>query len=177
MNNFLKNLLTAVITRTGDESSHALLQLAMLLEKSSRPSDEEGFYESILPPEAIALELDEHEQEEILSAIARRQHPPDLAASFPWALGKSSPKAGLPVLLDFFSDHSDIMSDPDVRYQAMIALDNCIGHVETEHLDKRATGALREFLKGACDSSDERLAEHSSRLLKRLKPRRPRRTS
>ena len=177
MTSFLENLLATATSQPGDMSSHALLQLAMLLEKSSRPSDEEGFYESILPPEALALELNEQEQTEILREIAKQQQPPDVAASFLWAVGKSSPNVGLPVLLGFVKDHSEILRDSNVGYQAVIALDNFLGDPQSGGLDEPATRVLQAFLEEASASSDERLAAHSSRLLKRLKPKKSRKTS
>src|SRR5437588_1267247 len=101
ISDLLADTLDKLSSPIGDVHGYAAFQLAMLLEKNSRPSDEEGFYESVLPPELLALELSERDQEEILTEIAKRTHPADVTASFLWAVGKSSPRAGLPVLLRF----------------------------------------------------------------------------
>ena len=44
--------------------------------KNSRLADEEGFYESILPPELLALELSDRDQKEILTEIAKNHSRP-----------------------------------------------------------------------------------------------------
>jgi hypothetical protein len=178
MSDLLADILDKLSSPISDVHGHAAFQLAMLLEKSSRPSDEEGFYESVLPPELLAMELSEREQEEILTEIAKKTYPPDVTTSFLWAVGKSSPRAGLPVLLRFLSEHSDLVDDANASYQAVIALENCLDHDKGESAplveDRSETGVVIGFLQKGSSSYDDRLAEHSSRLLKRLRPKKPR---
>jgi hypothetical protein len=178
----IKKLLAETLAKLsspiGDVRGHAVFQLAMLLEKSSRPSDEEGFYESVLPPELLAIELSEREQEEILAEMAKESYPADVTSSFLWAVGKSSPRVGLPVLLRFLGEHSDLGEDANASYQAVIALDNCLDHDKSEWAPlaeaKSETSVVLGFLQNGSASSDDRLAEHSTRLLKRLRQKKPR---
>jgi hypothetical protein len=178
MNDAIVDTLTRMTSPLSDVRRHALLQLAMLLEKNHRASDEQGFYESILPAEMLAIELSEREQQEVLAGIAERSHSPGLTASFLWAVGKSSPKAGMPVLLHFLRDHPELLDDPDASYQAVIALENCLDHDEDE-IPLLAEGSSElevavAFLKKGARSSDEKLAGEASRLFKRLRSRRRR---
>jgi hypothetical protein len=178
MSYLLDDILDKLSSPIGYVHEYASFQLAMLMEKNSRPSDEEGFYESVLPPELLAIELSEREQEEILTEIAKKTYPADVTTSFLWAVGKSSPRAGLPVLLRFLSEHSDLVDDANASYQAVIALENCLDHDKDESAplaeDRSETSVVFGFLQKGSSSSDERLAEHSSRLLKRLRLKKPR---
>lgn len=172
MNDLLADIVEKVSSPISDVHKHAVFQLAMLLEKNSRPSDEDGFYESVLPHDVLAIELSEREEEELLTEIAKKELPADVTASFLWAVGQSSPKVGLHVLLRFFCEHPRSLDDPNTSYQAVIALENCLDHDEDESSplagDKVKTRVVFDFLRKGSSSSNERLAEHSSRLLKRF---------
>jgi hypothetical protein len=172
MNELLADMLEKFSSPISDVHKDAAFQLAMILEKNSRPSDEDGFYESVLPQDMLAIELSEREQEELLTEIAKNEIPGHVTASFIWAVGRSSPKVGMHVLRRFLSEHPQIIDDPNTSYQAVIALENCLDHDEDEsgpHAeDEFETDIFFDFLRKASSSSNERIAEHCSRLLERL---------
>ncbi len=64
MNDLLAEIIDKLSSPIEDVHGRAAFQLAMLLEKNSRPFDEDGFYEGVLPPDVLAIELSEEEQEE-----------------------------------------------------------------------------------------------------------------
>jgi hypothetical protein len=173
MNRSLSTLLKSASSPAIEEQMQALFHIAMLLEKSTRPSDENGFYETILPPGVLGIHLDEEAQTEILQELAQKTYSQSIVPSLFWAIGKSLPGAGAPVLVHFLDEHPDFLNDPQVAYQAVIALENCLDSERTgtaaRHVEEKLRGLpVVRFLRQASSSPDEKLSEHATRLLRRL---------
>jgi hypothetical protein len=158
---------------SAEEQAAAAFQLAMLLEKNTRPSDEIGFYETVLPPDVAGIRLDEEAQAEILRELARRVSSARVPAGVFWAAGKALPQAGAPVVVDILAQHADLSEDPEAAYQALIALENCLDYDREQGRSPQAQMLFRNdtvirFLRQAAASAEPRLAEQAPRLLRRL---------
>lgn len=176
MDRSLSALIRGASSSSTEEQARAVFQVAMLLEKNTRPSDENGFYETVLPSDVLGLDLDEDAQAEILGELVKIPYSPDVASSVFWAIGKSSPRVGAPILLRLFDEHPEMLDDHHSAYQAMIALENCLDHDRDEGKDAARqvektfrNPSVARFLRHASSSSEEKLAEVASRLLRRLK--------
>jgi hypothetical protein len=170
MNPALKTLLESAARGAIEERAHAVSQLAMLLEKNTRPSTEAGFYESILSPDLLEVALDVKQQRALLSRFAGLQQLLPLVPSLLWAAGKALPEAGMPVLLDLLRNRPELA--PDAAYQALIALDNFLNGGSKGNKRFDPCDALREshamrFLRWAASVNDPKLTEHAERLLKK----------
>ena len=86
-------------------------RLAMLLEKNTRPSDESGFYETVLPPDLVRIRLDAQAQAAILRDLARRLSAERVPSAVFWAIGKALPEAAAPVLVEILELHPDLADD------------------------------------------------------------------
>src|SRR5579883_389118 len=173
MNRSLSALLKSASASAIEEQMQAWFQITMLLEKNTRPFDGNGFYETILPHGVLGIHLDEEAQAEILQELAKKTYPRSVAPSVFWAIGKSLPGAGAPILLHFVDEHPDLLNDPQVAYQTVIALENCLDYERTAEATRRVEERLRglpvvEFLRQASSSPDQKLSEHATRLLRRL---------
>ena len=173
MNRTIAALLTSTSSSSIEEKMQTVFQIAMLLEKNTRPSDENGFYEAILPREVLDIDLDEEAQTEILQRLVKNINTSAVAASVVWAIGKALPKASAPVLIKLLRAHPNLADDPLVTYQAVVALENCLDYDREEESFRRIEQLLKnsnvvEFLRHASSADDPKLAEHAPRLLRRL---------
>jgi hypothetical protein len=173
MDRAITSLLKSAAANSAAQQTAALFQLAMLLEKNTRPSDESGFYETVLPPALLPIRLDVDAQAQILLELAKRATADGVPSAVLWAMGKALPKAAAPVLADLVTRHAELAEDAEAAYQAIIALENCLDY-DREQGRSQDVAALSEnttvldFVRQAADSPDPRLAEHAPRILRRL---------
>jgi hypothetical protein len=172
----LEKLLKDVSSSSAEAQAEAIFQLAMLLEKNTRPSDEAGFYESILPPGLLSLTLDTDKQREVLTRLRPSLQSAEASPSIIWALGKASPEAGTPFLLAFLGERSRSLSD-EVAYQAVIVLENFLAVDAEGKLPPAIAREFREknpasFLTEKSRSADTRLAEQARKVLQRINRKR-----
>jgi hypothetical protein len=173
MSSTLEGLVKAAHSSSPEEQSEAVFQLAMLLEKSSRPSNEAGFYDSVLSPDLHDLILGKKQQKEIIAKFRSIKEVQRVLPDLIWAIGKATPEAGVPLLLELLRKHADLLT-PEVAYQAVIALDNYLDWESSKGKSSSAVesaikGAyVAEFLQRSTSADDHKLAEHAQRVLKRL---------
>jgi hypothetical protein len=178
MDRAVSTLLKNVSAASAEEQRGAAFLLGMLLEMNTRPSDELGFYETVLPPDLIRVRLDAEAQAEVLGELARRLSALTVPSAVLWAIGKALPEAAAPVLADLLARQPNLAEDPEAAYQGLIALENCLDYDRQEGRSREAAAlfgneAVVQFLRRAATSSDSQLAEHAPRLLRRL-PKAPR---
>ena len=169
----LQVLLENAASDSVDEQSGALFQIAMLLEKSTRPSDEPEFYESMLPAELLRLQLNNSVQRELLRGVVKNADLRRVASPFIWALGKASPVVAIHFLVQFLEQHPEWLSSPETAYQAIITLDNCLDHDQKTEIAEDIRRSLHSdpitiFLKHALASTDPRLTEHATRVSRKI---------
>jgi hypothetical protein len=173
MSSTLESLVKAAHSSSPEEQSEAVFQLAMLLEKSTRPSNEAGFYESVLSPDLHDLVLDKKQQKETIAKFRSIKELQRVLPAFVWAIGKAMPEAGVPLFLEVLRKHADLLT-VEAAYQAVIALDNYLDWSGSEGKNSAAVesaikdAAVVEFLQRSRSADDHKLAEHAQRVLKRL---------
>ncbi len=173
MDRAVLTLLKSAAAGTAEEQTGATFQLAMLLEKNTRPSDESGFYETVLPPDLVRIRLDAQAQAAILRDLARRLSAERVPSAVFWAIGKALPEAAAPVLVEILELHPDLADDHEAAYQTLIALENCLDYDRESGRSPQAEAlfhndAVIQFLRQIATAGEPRLAEHVPRLLKRL---------
>lgn len=161
----------------------AILQLAMLLEKSNHVRDESGNVHwedkgEILSPNLRDIYLDNGEQRVIVSRLTTLINSSKRNPSMLWALGKASPAIGIEPLLEILKKHSEEF-DEDTAYQAILALGRFLPTWRRRPLSKIARHILENSPKAFLErmakvdnpSDDPRLAmlvEHANDVLARL---------
>ena len=173
MDHALSAILKRASSELPDEQTEALSQIAMLLEKNTRPSDELGFYASVLPAAVMGLELNVNAQKQLLRELLRNPNLERAPSSFLWAVGKASPQVAIDALSTVLQRHSDWLRNSETAYQAIIALENCLDYDR-----ERAIGSVVEqtllgdavtmFLQREADSPETRNRDHASRILRRM---------
>jgi hypothetical protein len=173
MSSTLEGLVKAAHSSSSEEQSEAVFQLAMLLEKSTRPSNEVGFYESVLSPDLHNLVLDKKQQKEIIAKLRSIKELEGVLPALIWAIGKAMPEAGVPLFLEVLRKHADLLT-AEAAYQAVIVLDNYLDWCGSEGkssstVESALKGAhVVEFLQRSTSADDHKLAEHARRVLRRL---------
>lgn len=171
MNTHLKDLIKSAACAALDEQTDAVFQLAMLLERNTRPSNEAGFYESVLSADLLKITLDKSQQQEILAKLLSTNKIQRVLPSLLWAIGKALPEAGMPLLLDLVHQHPNLLTG-EAAYQAAIAFENFLDRgkdatraaaVEQAFKDTE----LLDFLRHT-SAQDSKSAEPAHRLVKRL---------
>jgi len=129
LNEHLANLLNGAADEDRERKRHAVLQIAMLLERSTHADqaelgrEQERFYASIVPRHLMASSINRQEHEwvvERLSILVRAgKATPDML----WAIGKASPDVGIRPLLVLLGAYP-VLLDDEAAYQALIALEN-----------------------------------------------------
>ncbi len=173
MDRAVLTLLKSAAAGAAEEQTAAVFQLAMLLEKNTRPSDESGFYETVLPPDLVRIRLDQQAQAAMLRELARRFSAKRVPSAVFWAIGKALPEAAAPVLLAILGQHPDLADDHEAAYQAVIALENCLDYDRESGQSAQAEmlfhdDTVIQFLRQVATVREPRVAEHAPRLLKRL---------
>lgn len=151
-----------------DEREHAIVQLALLLEKSHvGDSGLPDMDADMLDRHLATITLSEGKQREaidaMIAAIARQNRS---KASLFWALGRARPDLALPSLLALLKASGKNL-DERSAYQAVRALDTLLQALDdaAEHL---ALNDPAPLLKRWQHSSDADLRHYAGRVLRRL---------
>lgn len=148
MREALGQLLRRMEYDNAEEREEAILQVAMLLERCSVFSDGRDFYESILEPELLSIDLDESEKEELIDelfTLIKRVQP---NSSIVWALGKGDVPLGMSRLIELLQDRQMVLSDEATR-QALRGINKWLsGDAEDPLLQKMKSIASASDLKG-----------------------------
>lgn len=174
MDTSLRTLVENVGSRSSEQQDEALAQLAMLLEKNTRPSNAD-LYESLLPPDLLRLNIDSDTQREILrAAINYVPDVPRVALQFFFAVGKAKERVALEVLDESISRHPKWVESPDVLYQAIIALDNCLTRDPGARLPPEVRRSLRaktivQLVETAQRSKEKEISVQGNRLAEKIK--------
>lgn len=121
MRKAVRGLIDRVEADSGEQREEAILQLAMLLEKCSSFHDEKSFYQSVLEPELLQIQLNESEKEELvddLSALAKRSQPD---TSLVWAISKADGPICLSRLIGLLDRHQPVLSQ-EATWQALTGI-------------------------------------------------------
>lgn len=130
-----------------EEREEAILQLAMLLEKCSVFHDEKVFYESILEPELLSIDLDESEKEELIDELFTLIQRVQPNSSLIWALGKGDVPLGMSRLIELLHHHRMVLSD-EAKLQALTVINKWLsGDAADPLLQKMSAPARGSDLK------------------------------
>jgi hypothetical protein len=173
MDSSLTALVENIVSRTSEKQDEALTQLAMLLEKNTNPCNIADFYESMLPEELLHIEMSSEDQRELLREVARNvPDAPQVASQFMWAIGKAREQVALEALDQSLGRHPEWIESPEVVYQALIALDNCLdeeqGKMSAEVKRMLNSESIIKLVKHAIVSKDDRLSDHGNRLADKI---------
>ena len=124
----IMELFKIVESESADQREEAVLQIAMLLERTSRPlyagnKVDIGFYQNILKPNLISIELNSERQLELIFEIRKLIMSNKMTPSLFWAIGKAKPQLGLAPLLDIMGELWSKI-DENALQQALVAIDN-----------------------------------------------------
>jgi len=170
MHQTIKTLLASVNAPVVQEQQEAAFHLAMLLEKATRPSDEIGFYESILPVDLLAVQLTARDQRFLLDALVVLPNVEPILAQVFWAIGKATPQAGATAICSL-ADRFATRLTPEATYQAIIALEV---HLDAATSDSTVSTAIRsvscnQLLDRASSLDDERVAQRLQSIRRRIR--------
>lgn len=171
MNAILRTLVENA--KSAEHQDGALAQLAMLLEKSTRPCSEPDFYQSMLPSELLRLEMTSEDQRELLQRVGENiSDSPHAALQFIWAVGKAQRSVALELLDESLQRHPKWIESPEIVFQAIIALDNCLdaGTPETRR-SLNFKSNIVDLVKQAMQSKDEQLSSHGNRVANKIQNR------
>jgi hypothetical protein len=170
----LQGLLESAISEDRATQDESILEIAMLLEKSTLmiSGGTTSFpYESVLSPFWLAIKLDETDQKAIVEGLTAFISSDRRIASMLWALGKSLPTIGINPLLTLLHDYADEFTDEEL-YQALITLDNFLIS-DKGTLIPEIAGPIRHnnplsSLQKMTGSRDPRLAKLARRVIENL---------
>jgi len=167
-------LLDGVKSDTLEDQSEAVFQIAMLLEKNTRPCDELGFYETVLSQELLNLKLSKSSQKRIVQQFSKIENLQRILPSVFWALGKALPEVGAPLLIELVQKYEKELTS-EAAYQALISLENFLDGSRKNGLSEEVTDALSEenldtFLRHASSMEDAKVARRTAAILRKVKP-------
>lgn len=122
MNAEVTNLLQKAVSENKDEQNEAVLQIAMLLEKSSQGIDPHYRYEDVMSKNLLNVSLSVEEQSALIQTLGSLLNSSKMTASVLWALSKSSSLVAFEILLSWLRRQSVFTAE--TSWQALIAIDN-----------------------------------------------------
>ncbi len=182
MNDHLANLLDRVAGEDPELKRHAVLQIAMLLERSTRADqaelgrEQERFYASIVPRHLLASSINRQEHEWVVERLSMLVRAGNATPDMLWAIGKASPDVGIRPLLVLLGAYP-VLLDDEAAYQALIALENFLV-VDKGGLRSAIAQAIHEHtpvppLERMRGSTTPRLAQQAASVLASLERKVP----
>lgn len=121
----MDKLIMDLVAKMPNEHSETIIQLALILERSTFTISNESSYILYLPSQLLDIILTLDDQREIVDAISRRiQAGASNRSELFWVIGKA-PRVALVPLVSLLKAHSQTF-DEETAWQALIALENCL---------------------------------------------------
>jgi hypothetical protein len=175
----MDKLIMDLVAKMTIANSEAILQLALILERSTFTISSDSTYILNLPPHLLNIILMPDDQREIIDDISQRilSGASNRSQLF-WVIGKA-PRVALVPLITLLEAHSQTF-DEETAWQALIALENCLeldddGNLRTDSLRLINKANLRPIIQqmasinisNSGDPRSGRLVEIVHRILRR----------
>jgi hypothetical protein len=148
MEPLVRALLERAASENGAEQNEAILQLALLLEKSAMRDKLLGS-EPAIQPQLRLLSLSVDDIREIVAGLGLLIESEQRSPSMLWALGKAKVYDAALTLLEFLKNHCQEL-EGDMAWQALVALDNWLVIGEDGQLNPQLLALIRERNPTSC---------------------------
>lgn len=144
----LREVLSRTTSNDSKEREEATLQLAFVLERCSPGRESESYYESLLPPEILAIRLTAEEEKELVTEIGRMVTSGNVTPRLVWVLSKSKSLTALESLLVLIGEDRLYNLDKDSIWEALLGIDVFLSPSQDAALHEQASNlATRHNLK------------------------------
>jgi hypothetical protein len=148
MEPLVRALLEQAASQNSAEQTEAILQLALLLEKSAMGDKTLGS-ELAIQPQLQSLSLTGDDVQEIVASLGRLIESEQRSSDMLWALGKARVHDAAITLLEFLKNHCEKL-EGDMAWQALIALDNWLVIGEDGRINPQLLAIIRERNPTSC---------------------------